>query len=176
MTNLISGGISGAISDPLSPEALEHATKYYEFIRHRTDDIEKISVNTGYTKEQVLKVKNYLFIETHILFTGIKQFDPSFEIAETWQRLSDMLEYIQKHDLLLIPHELKEMDFINKGMTQLEAHNKTCLEFDYPRETNRFYADLQHNNNSRLAKKDTSNESVSGGITHNERVDWELYM
>ena len=56
----ISGGISGAISDPLSPEAQEHAMKYYEEIRHRTDDIIKISSYTGYTPEQILKVKNYL--------------------------------------------------------------------------------------------------------------------
>ncbi len=30
----ISGGISGAISDPLSPEAQEHAELFYEEIRH----------------------------------------------------------------------------------------------------------------------------------------------
>jgi len=39
----ISGGISGAISDPLSPEAQEHAELFYEEIRHRFDDVEKIA-------------------------------------------------------------------------------------------------------------------------------------
>ena len=68
----ISGGISGAISDPLSPEAQEHAINYYEEIKHRTDDILKIAKYTGYTPEQILKVKNYLFVDTHILSTGIK--------------------------------------------------------------------------------------------------------
>ena len=52
------GGISGAIADPLSPEALEHAILYYEEIRHRTEDIGKIAKFTGYTPEQILKVKN----------------------------------------------------------------------------------------------------------------------
>lgn len=47
--DIISGGISGAVSDPLSPEAQEHAILYYEEIRHRTDDIIKISKYTGYT-------------------------------------------------------------------------------------------------------------------------------
>lgn len=69
---ITAGGISGAISDPLSPEAQEHAIVYYEEIRHRTDDIMKIATYTGYTPEQVLKVKNFLFVETHILSTGIK--------------------------------------------------------------------------------------------------------
>ena len=49
--NLICGGISGAISNPQSPDALIHAYKYYEEIRHRKDDIFKISQNTGYTPE-----------------------------------------------------------------------------------------------------------------------------
>lgn len=150
----ISGGISGAISDPLSSEALEHAIKYYEEIRHRTDDVMKIARYTGYTYEQILEVKNYLFIETHILSTGIKRFDPSFEIAESWQRLSDMQDYVQKHDMLLIPHELMEMNLINDGMNQSLAHKKTCLKYDYPRETNLFYERLQNEKKARIGKGD----------------------
>lgn len=167
--NIISGGISGAISDPLSPEAQEHAIKYYESIRHRTDDILKIAEYTGYTQEQVLKVKNYLFMETHILETGIKRFDPSFEIAETWQRLSDMQDYVQPHDRLLLPHELMEMELVTKGLNQHQAHEKTCLSFDYPRETNRFYGRLQQEKNARLGKDDI----ISGAMTHKQRNDWE---
>ena len=44
----ISGGISGAISDPLSNKALRHAEVYYEEIRHRTDDIKKIWLQPGF--------------------------------------------------------------------------------------------------------------------------------
>lgn len=168
----ISGGISGAISDPLSPEALDHAEKYYEEIRHRTDDILKISKYTGYTPEQILKVKNYLFFETHILATGIKRFDACFEIAESWQRLSDMQEYVQTHDKLLIPHELMEMDLVTKGETQSTAHEKTCLEYDYPKETNEFYRRLQKEKNAKIGK----GEIVSGAITHKKRDDWGLYI
>lgn len=169
----ISGGISGSISDPLSPEAQEHAMKYYEEIRHRTDDIMKISLYTGYTPEQILKVKNYLFMETHILSTGIKRFDASFEIAESWQRLADMQEYVQPHDKLLIPHELMEMDLITKGMSQSNAHDKTCEEYNYPRATNEFYGRLQKEHNARIGKGDI----ISGGISHHkERDDWDLFL
>lgn len=165
-----SGGISGAISDPLSPEAQEHAMRYYEEIRHRDDDIIKISKFTGYTPEQILKVKNYLFIETHILSTGVKRFDPSFEIAETWQRLSDMQDYVQEHDRLLIPHELMEMDLITKGFSQAESHEKTCMIYDYPNETNKFYYNLQNDKKARLGKGNI----ISGGINHKARNNWDL--
>lgn len=171
--NIISGGISGAISDPLSPEALEHAIIYYEEIRHRTDDIMKIASYTGYTPEQVLKVKNYLFNETHILANGIKRFDESFEIAESWQRLSDMQEYVQPHDRLLIPHELMEMDLITKGFSQADAHDRTCEVYDYPRATNEFYGRLQHERNARLGK----NDIISGEIIHHKkRDDWDMCL
>ena len=120
-----SGGISGAISDPFSKEAIAHAELYYEEIRHRNDDIAKIAERTGFTKEQVLKVKNYLFIETHCLGERVCRFDPSFEIAESWQRLSDHNQVIQEHDKLLIPHELIEMYYVMRGYSQDKAHIKT---------------------------------------------------
>lgn len=167
-----SGGVSGAISDPLSPEAQEHAELYYEEIRHRTDDIAKISNHTGYTPEQILKVKNYLFVETHILADGIRRFDPSFEIAESWQRLADMQEYIQPHDILLISHELMEMDLINKGFSQENAHNKTCLKYDYPKATNDFCQKLRCEKGARIGKGNI----VSGGVSRSERDDWDLCL
>ena len=139
----ISGGISGAISDPLSNKALRHAEVYYEEIRHRTDDIKKISEFTGYTIEQILRVKNYLFIETHVLNDGIHQFDPSFEIAQSWQRLADMQKEVQPHDLLLIPHELMEMELISVGFNQFKAHEETSMVYNYPKEAARFYATLK---------------------------------
>ena len=114
-------------------------------------------------------MKNYLFIETHLLSTGIKRFDPSFEIAETWQRLADMQEYVQPHDTLLIPHELMEMDLITKGISQSEAHMKTCLIYNYPKETNEFYRKLQNDKSARIGK----GSIISGGITHSLRNDWE---
>lgn len=168
----ISGGISGAISDPLSKEAQEHAEVYYEEIRHRVDDIIKIANYTGYTPDQILKVKNYLFVETHILSTGVKRFDPSFEIAETWQRLADMQDYVQPHDKLLIPHELMEIELITKGMNQTAAHNKTCLQYNYPKESDIFYRKLQQEKHARIGKGDI----ISGGITHKQRDDWDLCL
>ena len=38
-THIISGGISGAITDPNSDPAQKHANMYYETIRRPSDDV-----------------------------------------------------------------------------------------------------------------------------------------
>ncbi len=172
METTISGGISGAITDPDSPKAIKHAYKYYESVRHRTDDIAKIAEYTGYTKEQILKVKNFLFIDTHILSDGIRRFDPCFQIAESWQRLSDMQDYVQEHDKLLIPHELMEMDLINKGLSQEKAHSETSKKYDYPKESDKFYEKLQIERRAKIKKT----AQIGGAITRSVENDWSLRL
>lgn len=54
---------AGAIIDVNSDRARRHAELYYEEIRHRKDDVEKIASNTQFTREQILRVKSYLFLE-----------------------------------------------------------------------------------------------------------------
>lgn len=63
---------------------MKHAKLFYEEIRKNRSDVKKISKNTGFTYEQILLVKNYLFIDVHKLGDDdeIEQrFDASFEIA-----------------------------------------------------------------------------------------------
>jgi len=50
--------ISGGISNPNSKEASLHAKLYYEEIRHFTTDCARIAMNTDFTPEQILMVKN----------------------------------------------------------------------------------------------------------------------
>ena len=171
MDSVFSGGISGAIADPMSLEAQKHAELYYEEIRHRTDDVYKIAKCTGFTPDQVLKVKNYLFVDTHILVDGIRRFDPSFEIAQSWQRMSDMQEHVTEHDRLLIPHELMEMDLVSHGISKIEAHEKTSKIYDYPRAANEYYYKLQHKINSTNMK-----DTISGATTHIQRGSWHLNL
>ncbi len=56
---LICGAISGAITDPSRQE--DHAIKYYIGIRKRKDDVDKISSNTGYSKEVIQSIKKLHF-------------------------------------------------------------------------------------------------------------------
>ena len=102
--NLISGGISGAITDPFSDEAIAHAEMYYETIRKSKTDVERIAQNTGMERSTILLIKNYLFNDEHELMNGYHKFDPDFYIAESWRRLAFDANNIQEHDLLLLPN------------------------------------------------------------------------
>lgn len=127
------------IMNPCSKKAMKFAEKFYDEIMCRTDDIWKIAEFTGYTPDQVLLLKNHLFIDEHYFDGHIKQFEPCFEIADTWQRLSDNQKYVQQHDELLIPNVLLETRFILDGLTQYYAHLNACEAFNYPKEANNFY-------------------------------------
>lgn len=174
--------VSGGITEPLSAEALAHAKVYYEEIRHRTDDIKKIAEYLGVTEYEIVKVKNYLFNDIHVLSTGIKRFDPSFEIAETWRRLSDDQEHVQPLDKLLIPHELREMELVDQGIPQGEAHDKACAHYDYPRESTEFYNQLKLEPSARIGH----GRIISGGIDYyldekelipqRKREEWQRIM
>ena len=80
MNNFITGGISGAITDPYSDDAIRHAEMYYEEIRKNHSDVAKIAHNTSLNYDQVLLIKQYLFFNVHDLEGGIRRFDASFEI------------------------------------------------------------------------------------------------
>ena len=139
----MAGGISGAITDPSSERAEKHARMFYEEMRKNHSDVAKIAENTGLSIEDVLHVKNFLFIDVHALADGkIRRFDESFAIAESWRRLAFDPEHIQKHDLTLLRHELYERKLIAQGLTQRQAHEKASLKYDYPREMQAFYFEL----------------------------------
>lgn len=63
---MISGAISGAL-DPDSEKAQKHAEQYYESVRHMTTDTKRIAANTGFSEEQISKVKDHVFIKKHDL-------------------------------------------------------------------------------------------------------------
>ncbi len=160
--NIVSGGISGAITDPNSIQAYDHAEMFYETIRHIKSDVVKIAHNTGFTIDQISTVKGYLFIQEHNLIEGYKRFDPCFEIAESWRRLAFDPKNIQPHDLTLLKHELMEMRLVQRGITQIKAHTMTEKKFNYQREAELFYENLnpRHNNYKK------TNKIRNGGMTH----------
>ncbi|MBP5295929.1 MAG: hypothetical protein J6Y94_01205 [Bacteriovoracaceae bacterium] len=138
----VSGGISGAITSPFSDEAQKHAEMYYEEIRHFTTDVQYIAQNTGYAETTIALIKDYLFIDKHQLSTGFKRFEASFEIAESWRRMAFDRKNIKYHDLLLLQHELEEISWCRKGMTQDHAHIEASKKYDYTSESRRFYNSL----------------------------------
>lgn len=144
-TNLNLKAIYGAITDLSSEDAEKHAKLYYEEIRHMTTDVQKISENTGFSFEQILHIKQFLFLEKHKLGDSEEPrlFDECFEIAQSWQRLLSGKEYILPHDIMLLNHELLEMEYICKGLSQEEAHMLTNKRFNYTEASDAYYQNLQ---------------------------------
>ena len=113
MTMQTSGATFGALN-PSSAEAARHAEVEYETIRNRTLDVRKIAENVGWDIALILKIKNYLFYDKHEIEGEFRRFDPSFEIAQSWTRLSgDDPAKILPHDMDLLKHELYEMRLID---------------------------------------------------------------
>lgn len=129
--------VSGAITDTYSGKAREHAKLYYEEIRKQTTDVARIAKNTGYSKDFIQEIKNYLFLDYHDLSIGKERFEPDFAIAQSWQRLAE--GRIEKHDLTLLKHEKMEREFIKLGYSQDEAHKLTSHEHDYKKEAQEYY-------------------------------------
>ena len=81
----------------------------------------------------IKKAKKHLFMTKHKLFGSDEPvyFYPDYDIAQSWQRLTDKNRKLEAHDLLLIPHEALESDYMAKGYSQREAHNLANEKYDY---------------------------------------------
>ena len=96
-----SGAISGAL-DPYSEKAQEHAERYYQSVRKMTNDCKRIAENTGFEESEIKQIKDFIFMQKHDLGNNqLEYFYPSYEMAQSWQRLIDG-KNIQKHDLTLL--------------------------------------------------------------------------
>lgn len=132
-----SGAVYGAWNDrndPYNKERDRHAQKFYESVRNRNKqhEIVKVSNNSGLSQADVEKIYNHIFINEYDLEDGRKRFDPSYDMAESWRRLSEIGgKNIQPHDLVMLNHELMEHDLMAKGMKYDEAHELTNKTYNY---------------------------------------------
>ena len=139
-----SGGVSGALN-PNSKRANEHAERYYKAVRKMKTDVQHISQNTGYSIEQIEEIKKFIFLEKHDLGDGrFDYFDPSYLMAETWQRLIDG-KNILPHDLTLLRHETMERELMQQGYSQVEAHIITSRTYNFEKEAMEYYAKINGN-------------------------------
>ena len=133
--------------NPDSDEAQAHAKKMYASIRSRSLDYEKIAKNTGFSIEQIQVIKNSIFSARHLLpgkeFPS--RFHESYEMAESWRRLSEKSgKNIQYHDILLLHHELYEIQLLlsNPNMTQHKAHLEASRVHNYSYYSDVFYGNV----------------------------------
>jgi len=87
---------------------LEEAEKAYAVIR-KTDDVAKISKETGIPEHQIARIKDHIFNRVHQLDEGVRQFDADPKIAQAWQRLQKGTQTAD--DIKLLKHELFESKF-----------------------------------------------------------------
>lgn len=129
---MYSGAISGAL-DRNSKEAMKHAERYYESIRNRKDEdyLNIIAKRSKLDVEDIRVIKNYIFIDKHELSDGYRLFDADYEMAESWQRLSDENMELKPQDIIMLNHELLEKQLVDKGYTQEKAHNEANKKFNY---------------------------------------------
>ena len=121
--------IAGAL-DPNSKRASKHAEQYYESVRKMKTDYKKVAKNTGYLEHLIKRIKNYTFIDEHQLLSGVKRFDSDYHMSQSWQRLING-KNIQKHDLLMLEHEMYELLLVESGISQFDAHNLTNQIYNY---------------------------------------------
>lgn len=132
-----SGAVYGAWNDrndPYNKERDRHAQEFYESVRNRNKqhEIVKVSNNSGLSQSDVEKIYNHIFINEYDLEDGRKRFDPNYDMAESWRRLSEIGgKNIQPHDLVMLNHELMEHDLMEKGMKYDEAHELTNKTYNY---------------------------------------------
>nr|MBQ6739171.1 hypothetical protein [Synergistaceae bacterium] len=112
---------------------LEYSVEQKQQLRNSNIDIivEKLAKNGGISLKAARKVYLHVFIEEHDLEDGIRRFDPSYDIAQSFQRLLDD-KNIQKHDLILLHHEWLEAGIIKRyGYKYRIAYDITERKYNY---------------------------------------------
>ena len=102
------------------------AEDLYEIIRNSSDDVAKISNQTGMPEWKIQRIKEHVFNNEHILSEGIGRFDADIEIADAWERLYN--GNFNQNDLDLLNHEYYEQKFEGFFGTDYRAAHDRTLE------------------------------------------------
>ncbi len=119
--NLVSSGAKSGALNPSSEEAIKHGELMYQTFRNIKSDVPKIAKVTGLSVQEIQKVKNYLFFNS--------EFNSDYDQAQSWDRLRHGKPI--EADLILIKHELLEIEYRNSGMDYNSAHALAQKEYNY---------------------------------------------
>ena len=126
------GRITGGYHYEVKPEDTERgrqAAKAYERFA-REDDSKVIADNTGFSVEDIIKVRRHIFFNKHKLYVGYTHFDPDYNMAVAWERLKRG-EYLDR-DITLLRHELLESELEKKYNIDIsEAHARATKTYDW---------------------------------------------
>ncbi len=110
------------INDPQGVQKIEWAENYYTTVRAQAGDVNRVSRNTGIPLEKIQHVKNHVFVEEHILHSGIQRFDSDYDIAKTWERLVNGTHAVQDVEWLCHEH-LEALIMRGKTVPWRSAHD-----------------------------------------------------
>ena len=135
--------IFGALNDkndPTRERRDKHADLYYETRRNSKKEhfVKRVAKNSGLNEKSVSKIFDHVFIEEHDIHGEIQRFDPSYEMAESFRRLSEG-KNIQPHDIILLRHERLELELMRRyNCNQGEAHTLASRKHNYSEAVEKF--------------------------------------
>lgn len=105
------------------------AAELYELFS-KNDDSAVIAKNTGFSVEEIQKIRSHVFFEKHDLDDGYGRFEPDYDMAVAWRRLQKG-DYLPR-DITLLNHELLESYYEKEyNLTAREAHDKTQETYNW---------------------------------------------
>ena len=107
----------------------------YEGVRKRDPEAEIAAIvkSSGVDDDTVRTARDHVFMLKHDLEKGYAYFDPDYDIAQSWQRLTSGVGVLP-HDITLIRHEAYEAALMSEGVPYSEAHDATQLVYNYAKE------------------------------------------
>lgn len=107
----------------------DEAEIYYNNIRNRKNDVERIAENTRMTYDDIVAIKNHVFYNEHIFSNRIGRYTADYDMAVAWQRLIN--GSFEDRDILLLNHELLESKVEKAYNLSYEEAHKIAQE-KYP--------------------------------------------
>ena len=137
-----SGAVSGALNDKNDPFQIKRnkfAKDYYDEVRNRDrkNEIAKVANNLGISEDVSEQIFNHVFINKYNLIKGKTRFDPDPDMARSWQRIREG-KSIEKHDIIMMEHELYESILMADGFNYDDAHHETEKLYNYVQALKKF--------------------------------------
>lgn len=128
--------VYGALSDKNDPDGSrrqKHAQLFYSARRNSKKEpfIKRIAENSGMNEKTIGKIFDHIFIEQHEIYGELRNFDPSYDMAESFRRLYEG-KNILPHDLILLRHERLELELMQRyDYSQIDAHILASKKYNY---------------------------------------------
>lgn len=102
---------------------------FFDYFKNSTEP-NIIAKNTGINADIIKQIKEHIFVNEHIVWDGIKRFDPDIDIGNAWERL--VSNTFLKSDLELLKHEYAESIIMGKcTVSWRKAHDITDKVYNW---------------------------------------------